>query len=181
MRCRVTRPEPDKDFPWDPARLRGVLELAAKKAEWGKALPPGHGVGIACAIDHLSYGADRHRGRGGRRQAAHPRVVIAADCGPVMNPSGARAQMEGGVTQALSAALREKITVAGGRVEQGNFDKYPILRMHEAPAVIEPLRGHGRASHGAGRAVGAAGGAGAGQRDPARATGKRLRSLPLQL
>lgn len=178
---QVTRPEPDKDFPWDPARLRGVLELAAKKAEWGKALPPGHGVGIACAIDHLSYGAVVIEAAVVDGKLRIPRVVIAADCGPVMNPSGARAQMEGGVTQALSAALREKITVAGGRVEQGNFDKYPILRMHEAPAVIE--------SHFAGTDAHPTG-LGEPSVPPVapalasaiyRATGKRLRSLPLQL
>src|SRR4030095_13599646 len=56
---------------------------------------------------------------------------------PVMNPTGARAQLEGGIQQALSAATREQITIAAGGVEQRNFDGYPILRINQAPPVIE--------------------------------------------
>lgn len=178
---QVSRPTGNPDFPWDPARLRGVLELAANKAGWGKALPPGHGMGIACGIDHLSYGAEVIEVSVIDGKLRIHRVVCAADCGPVMNPSGARAQMEGGVIQALSAALREKITVAGGRVEQGNFDDYKILRLHEAPVTIEshfvPTDTHPT-------------GLGEPSVPPVaaalanaiyRATGKRLRSLPLQI
>lgn len=178
---QVARPEPNKEFPWDAARLRATLELAAKKAEWGKALPPGHGMGIACAIDHLSYGAAAIEVSVIDGKLRIHKVVIAADCGPVMNPNGARSQLEGGVVQALSAALREKITIAGGRVEQGNFDKYSILRINEAPAAIES---HFVATDAHPTGLG----------EPSvppiapalagaiyRATGKRLRSLPLQL
>jgi len=65
------------------------------------------------------------------------KVVCAVDTGPIINPSGARAQLEGGVVQALSAALKERITIAGGAVEQRNFDSYRVLRINEAPLAIE--------------------------------------------
>jgi isoquinoline 1-oxidoreductase beta subunit len=64
-------------------------------------------------------------------------VVGAADCGPVVNPNGARAQIEGGVHLGLSAALGERLTVKDGAIEQGNFDGYPVLRITEAPRSIE--------------------------------------------
>ena len=63
------------------------------------------------------------------------RIVCAVDCGTVVNRSGAEAQVEGGIMDALGAALHGEITVKAGRVEQQNFDRYPLLRMNEAPSV----------------------------------------------
>jgi isoquinoline 1-oxidoreductase beta subunit len=63
------------------------------------------------------------------------RVVCVVDCGTVVHPEGARAQVEGAITQGLSAALGEEITVTSGRVDQGNFDRYPLLRMDRMPAI----------------------------------------------
>jgi isoquinoline 1-oxidoreductase beta subunit len=72
------------------------------------------------------------------------------DCGTVVNPLGARAQVEGGVIFGLSAALKQEITVQGGRVDQSNFKDYPALRMNEAPQhdihfipSNEPVKGMG--------------------------------------
>ena len=65
------------------------------------------------------------------------RVILAADCGPVLNPDMGRAQLEGGAIQGLSAALGEAVTVRDGVVVQGNFDDYRILRMGESPARVE--------------------------------------------
>jgi len=133
----VDRPEwPDK-FPPEPERLKGVLRLAAEKADWGKPLPEGHAVGVACGIDHLSYAAEVIEVSLQSGELQIERVIVAADCGPVLNPNGARAQLEGGVTQGLSAALGERLTVRDGAIEQGNFDRYPILRMRAAPKKIE--------------------------------------------
>ncbi|HEU4409959.1 MAG TPA: molybdopterin cofactor-binding domain-containing protein [Polyangiaceae bacterium] len=134
---KVDRPKPNKDFPWSPDRLKAVLKTAAEKAGWGKALPPGRGAGIACGIDHLSYAAQVVEVSTAGGALRVDRVVCAVDCGRVLNPNGARAQIEGGIVQALSAALKEKISVNGGRVEQSNFDDYPVARINEAPAVIE--------------------------------------------
>jgi isoquinoline 1-oxidoreductase subunit beta len=134
---KVDRPKQNKDFPWAPDRLKAVLTTAAEKAGWGKPLPPGHGIGIACGIDHLSYAAEVVEVSMAEGSLRVHRVVCAVDCGRVINPNGARAQVEGGVVQALSAALKEKISIGGGRVEQGNFDDYPVARINEAPAAIE--------------------------------------------
>jgi isoquinoline 1-oxidoreductase beta subunit len=118
------------------ARQRGVLELAAREAGWGKAMPKGQGRGIAV---HESFGSfiahvaevsvDDESGLRVRR------VVCAIDCGEVVNPGIIEAQMEGAVAFGLSAALHGAITLKDGRVEQGSFDDYPILRMGEAPQV----------------------------------------------
>lgn len=134
---KVDQPEGNPDFPWRPERLKGVLQLAAEKAGWGQPVPAGQGRGIACGIDHLSYGAVVIDVTMEGNRPRIDKVVCAADCGPVLNPNGGRAQIEGGVIQALSAALKERITIENGRVRQGNFDTYPLLRIKEAPRVIE--------------------------------------------
>jgi isoquinoline 1-oxidoreductase beta subunit len=80
------------------------------------------------------------------------RVVCVVDCGTVVNPDTVRAQIESGVMLGLTAALYGEITLKDGRVEQGNFDSYQILRMNEAPQVevhivqsAEPPGGMGEA------------------------------------
>ncbi len=118
-----------------PRHLR-VLELAATKAGWGAPLPPGRGRGIAisewepttCAeVAEVSVAADG-------TVRVH-RVVCAVDCGPVVNPDTIEAQMQGGVVFGLSAALYGEITIDKGRVQQGNFNDYPMLRIPEMPVV----------------------------------------------
>jgi isoquinoline 1-oxidoreductase beta subunit len=63
------------------------------------------------------------------------RVVCAVDCGRIVNPDTIKAQMESGITFGLSAALYGAITLKEGRVEQGNFNDYPLLRMTAMPKV----------------------------------------------
>jgi isoquinoline 1-oxidoreductase beta subunit len=129
------RPEPE--FAPDPERLKGVLRLAADRGNWGAAVPEGHGVGIACGVDHLTYSAGLVEVSVRDGDVRIERVVIAADCGPVLNPDMGRAQLEGGAIQGLSAALGERLTVRDGAIVQGNFDDYQVLRMRDAPATIE--------------------------------------------
>jgi len=125
-----------------PARMKRCLELVASKAGWGQPLAAGRALGLACSgFDHMSYvamiiEASVERSADAHRIAVH-RVVCAVDCGTVVHPDGARAQIEGAVIQGLSAALHERITIAAGRVVESNFHDYPVLRMHHAPAVIE--------------------------------------------
>jgi isoquinoline 1-oxidoreductase beta subunit len=136
---RLTAPQPadSKEFPLDPERLKGVVRTAAEKAGWGRPLPAGHGMGIACSYDHLGYAAEVFEvSLIGGRLRIH-RIVCAADSGPIMNPTGARAQIEGGIIQGLSAALRERLTVKGGAIVERNFDGYRLLRINEAPVAIE--------------------------------------------
>ena len=63
------------------------------------------------------------------------RVVCAVDCGIVVNPIGARAQIEGGILHGISAALHGEITIAAGLAVEGNFDDYEFLRLDEAPEI----------------------------------------------
>lgn len=117
-------------------RTLKVLETAARKAGWGKPLPAGHGHGIAV---HESFGsliaqvAEASLDKKGNI-TVH-RVVCAVDCGRIVNPDTIRAQMESGIAFGLSAALYGAITLKNGRVEQGNFDTYPLVRMQTMPRV----------------------------------------------
>jgi isoquinoline 1-oxidoreductase beta subunit len=63
------------------------------------------------------------------------KVTGAIDCGRAVNPLGVQAQMQGGIIDGLSHALYPQITVAGGRVEQSNFNNYPLMRIADAPPV----------------------------------------------
>jgi isoquinoline 1-oxidoreductase beta subunit len=134
---QVERPEPDPDFPPDPERLKGVLRRAAREAGWGSDLPEGRARGVACGIDHLGYAAEVVEVSALDGGFRIDRVVAAVDCGPVVNPDGGRAQVEGAIHQGLSAALGERLTVRDGAVQEGNFDRYRILRIDRAPRGIE--------------------------------------------
>ena len=63
------------------------------------------------------------------------RAVVAADCGQVVNPNTVEAQLQGGLVFGLSAALWGDATVRDGRIEQGNFHDYRVLRMNETPVI----------------------------------------------
>lgn len=120
----------------EDSRLRGVLELVADKAEWNKPPAMGRGRGIACHACFGSYVAEI--AEVSIDQTNHVRVhkvVCAVDCGPIVNPDIIAAQFEGAVAMALSATLRSAITIAHGRVEQGNFDDFPLLTFDEMPDV----------------------------------------------
>jgi isoquinoline 1-oxidoreductase subunit beta len=177
----VTNPKDSKDFPFDPARFRATLTLAAEKAGWKDPVPAGRGRGIAQNVpDHLTYAAVVVEASVAAGRVRVHRVVVAVDPGRVLNPDGARAQLQGGVVQAMSAALGEAITIERGAVVEGNFDKYRLLRMGEEPTVVEcywvdrddvPITGLGEPSvpplfPALASAV-------------ARATGKRPRRLPM--
>jgi isoquinoline 1-oxidoreductase beta subunit len=120
---------------WSSARMRGVLQLAADKAGWGKALAPGHYHGIACFASFHTYMAEVVEVSMENDQPRVHRVVGAMDCGQVINPNILEQQIQGGVIFALTNALRGQITIEKGRVVQGNFDDYQPIRMNEAPVV----------------------------------------------
>jgi isoquinoline 1-oxidoreductase beta subunit len=109
------------------------------------------------------------------------RIVCAADCGPVINPNGAIQQVQGGVLQALSVALHERITVKGGAVEQGNFNSYPLLRLPEVPRQVEVYFAETDAPPSGLGETGVPPLAPALANAIAVATGRRLRSLPLEV
>jgi isoquinoline 1-oxidoreductase beta subunit len=117
-------------------RHAGVLQLAAQKAGWGSTLPAGHALGIAVHESFESYIAQVAEvsitPEGTPR--VH-RVVVAVDCGVAINPDVIRAQMEGGVGFALSAALYSEIEFENGAVTQSNFHDYRVLRIDDMPKV----------------------------------------------
>ncbi len=161
-------------------RLKRALELAAEKAGWGKPLPKGRARGIACCESYGSsigevaeVSVDRHGA-----MKVH-RVVVALDCGPVVNPQTIEAQMEGAIAYGLSAAIKDEITITGGGVAQSNFHDYAMLTMSEMPAVevhIVPST----------EAMGGIGEPGLPPVAPAVAnalfalTGKRIRKMPIR-
>jgi isoquinoline 1-oxidoreductase subunit beta len=117
-------------------RLRGVLELAAQKAGWGSSLPAGVHRGVAIASSFGSFVAQvAEVSVDANGKPRVQRVVAAVDCGATVNPEVIKRQVEGAIVYGLSAALFEKITIRNGRIEQSNFDNYPMLRMTEMPKV----------------------------------------------
>ncbi len=119
----------------DPARLRAVLELAAKKSDWGKPLPKGRGRGIAAYKSFGSYFAEVAEVTVSGSNFKIDRIVAAVDCGQIVNPESVRSQTEGAIIYGLSAALKNEITIKNGAVEQTNFDGYDPIRINEAPPI----------------------------------------------
>ncbi len=117
-------------------RYRRVLELAATQAGWGSPLPAGVFRGIAVHKSFEAYVSQvaEVSVTGDGTVRVH-RVVCAVDCGPVVNPDTVEAQMQSGIVYGLTAALYGEIGIERGRVVQGNFHDYPMLRMAEMPRV----------------------------------------------
>jgi isoquinoline 1-oxidoreductase subunit beta len=116
-------------------RLRRVLDLAAEKADWGKALPRGHGRGLACRVGGSCSAQVAEVSVGENGAVRVLRVVSAVDCGIAVNPDGVRAMTEGAINFALTAVLSGEITIKGGAVEQSNFHDYQVLRINQAPEI----------------------------------------------
>lgn len=172
--------KPRSDDDPDPARLRGVLELAAEKSGWGKPLAKGKGRGIAAYSSFGSYFAEVAEVTVSDNSFTVDRVVAAVDCGVIVNPESVRSQTEGAVVFALSAALKNEITIRNGAVEQTNFDGYDLIRINEAPLIEVHLVKSDEDCGGMGEP-------GVPPLAPAvanavfAASGKRLRKLPLQM
>ncbi len=160
-------------------RLLGVLELAAEKAGWTTAPAQGTGRGIAVAEDFGSFSAMIAEvgiaEDGGLRV---DRIVCAVDCGQVINPDTVEAQIQSGIVYGLSAALYGRITVRNGAVVEGNFDDSPVLRIHETPRIEVHIVPSSEAPGGIGE-LGTPGVAPSLFNAIFAATGKRLRSLPI--
>jgi isoquinoline 1-oxidoreductase beta subunit len=160
------------------SRHRATLDLAAEKAGWGTALPPGRARGIALhesfhtVVAQVAEVSVRPDGV----PKVH-RVVCAGDCGTAINPDVVKAQMEGGIGYGLGAALWNEVTLEDGRVKQRNFDDYRPLRIGDMPAVDVHIVRSGNAPTGVGEP-------GVPPIAPAvanalfRLTGRRVRRLP---
>ena len=170
-------------YPIDTGRLRRVVETAAEGIGWGRQMPQGSGLGIAAHYSFVSYvavAAEVAVDEEGRLSV--PRVDIAIDCGPQVNPDRIRSQMEGAVIMGLGQATTTEITFEDGRVQQDNFDSYVVPRMNDAPREI---RVHIIPSDDYEQPLGGVGEPGLPPVVPAilnavfAATGKRIRQLPI--
>jgi isoquinoline 1-oxidoreductase beta subunit len=162
------------------ARLRGVLELAADKAGWGKPLAAGRGRGISVANNIGSFTAQVAEVSVNQGKVRVHRVVCAVDCGHVVNPAIVEQQIQSVIVFGLTAALKGGITIDKGRVQQSNFDKYDALRIDEMPRVEVHIVNSQNAPGGIGEAS-TPGIAPAVTNAIFAVTGKRIRRLPIQL
>lgn len=124
-------------FPVDTGKLRRVAELALERSGWAnKNSGGGRGWGFAAHRSFLTYVAavvEIEVDAAGKLRI--PRVDLAVDCGRVVHPDLMKAQFEGASVFGASIALMGEITAADGRVQQGNFDTYPVARINEAPVA----------------------------------------------
>lgn len=121
----------------DTGRTRAVLDAAAKAAGWGRAMPPRSGLGLAFYFSHRGYFASVAEVKVGDDGSVNVvKIWVAGDVGrQIVNPSGANNQIVGSTLDAINSTLNQAITVNAGRVEQNNFDDYPLLRLPDAPPV----------------------------------------------
>ncbi len=169
-------------LPDSPAggRKRAVLEAVAELSDWGTAPPDGRARGVACfgsntvvaqvaevSVDESSGEVNVHK------------VDCAVDCGLVVNPDGAKAQIEGNVMWGVGSTLIEQAYVKDGRLELNNFESYPLLTMRGAPDVRSVLVDTGiKTPYGMGEPPIGPVGATIGNAFTA-ATGRRVRTLPM--
>ena len=153
--------------------------MAAERAEWGKPLPAGHARGVSVVNNIGSNTAQIAEVSIEKGKVKVHRVVCAVDCGVVVNPAGVAQQIASGIAFGLSAALKGGITIRNGRVEQGNFDRYDVVRMDEMPKVEVHIVPSEAAPGGIGEAS-TPGIAPAVCNAIFAATGKRIRQLPIR-
>lgn len=170
-----------RDLLKEHPEMIAVLDLAAQQAGWGSSLPAGHYQGLAF---HSSYGSHvaeiaEISIEANQRIRVH-KVIVAIDCGTVINPDGVRSQMESAVVYGLTATLKSAITVENDRVVQSNFHDFPLLTMQETPHVETYFIKSERPPAGVGE-PGLPPIAPAVANAVFTATGQRLRKLPLRL
>lgn len=163
----------------DIRRLKKVLEVAAAKAGWGRKLPAGRGLGLAChAYDGRTYAAEVAEVSVAKGRLKVHKVTCAVDCGLAVNPAGLEAQVEGGIAFGLSA-LFSQITWEKGRTVQTGYHDFPVLRLGDMPLIETHIIPSAEAPSGMGEppvpvAIPAVLNA------VFAATGKRIRKVPIE-
>jgi len=119
-------------------RAAAVIRQAAQQAGWSTSRPKGRGLGLAFHFSHAGHFAEAVDVSvdSSRKLTVH-RVTVVGDIGPIVNLSGAQTQCQGAVIDGLSTAVGLEVTIENGRVQQSNFDQYPILRIPQSPPVID--------------------------------------------
>ncbi|TNF79252.1 xanthine dehydrogenase family protein molybdopterin-binding subunit [Pseudomonas sp. ICMP22404] len=129
--------ESPERYPIDTARIRTVLETAAKAAGWGQKLPRGRGLGLAVHYSFVTYvaAAIEVEVKEDGTVIVH-KANIAVDCGPQINPERIRSQFEGACVMGLGNAMVGEISFKDGKVQQDNFHMYEVARMSLAPKEV---------------------------------------------
>ncbi len=129
--------DPVEEWPIMPKRLSNVLRVAAAKSGYGKPMPKGHGLGLACHRSFHSYVATAVHVVVRDDGSLHiPQVDMAVDCGRYVNPEGVRKQIEGAAIYGNTVARHGLISTTRGAVDQSNFHDYPVTRMNDAPLDV---------------------------------------------
>ena len=124
-------------YPLNTGRLRNVIELVTEKADWGKKLPQGQAQGLAAHYSFVTYVAAVVEVKvNNKGKVFIPKVDIAVDCGPQVNPERIRSQLEGACIMGISLAMLGEITFKDGVAVQNNFDGYEVTRMNGIPDTI---------------------------------------------
>ncbi|HVF15860.1 MAG TPA: molybdopterin cofactor-binding domain-containing protein [Steroidobacteraceae bacterium] len=127
---------PQNEFALNTGRAAGVIKLAAEKAGWGKTLPKGRGLGLSfhfCHAGHVAQVAEVSVDA--NKKITIHNIVMAMDVGPIVNLSGAEAQAMGAAIDGFSTMLGLEIGIENGRIQQTNFDRYPLLRIANTPPI----------------------------------------------
>jgi isoquinoline 1-oxidoreductase beta subunit len=125
--------------PYNAARMRNVVRVAAEKSGWGRPMPRGSGMGLGYYFSHQGYIAEvAEVSVTPKGDLKVRRVVAAVDVGSqIVNLSGAENQVQGSITDGLNAAWRQELDIRKGRVVESNFHEYAMLRIPDAPRSIE--------------------------------------------
>jgi len=163
----------------NPRTLR-AMELAAERGGWGTPLSEGRARGIAASSFLDSHSAQVTEISLDKRNRVHiERITFALDCGIIVNPDLVRAQVEGGLIYALSAAAWGEVVLGdGGQIITQNFDRYPVMRMQSVPQIDVLLIESGEPPTGVGE-VSVPTAAPALTSAIATLTGTRIRRLPI--
>ncbi len=166
---------PVGEIKYDIDRMRGVIELAAEKSNWGKK--KGVHQGFSVYFSHRSYVAQVAEVKVKSSVPVVEKIYAAADCGIVVNLSGAYQQVRGGIVDGLGHAMYSKLSFKDGAAEQKNFNNYRLIRLKEVPEIDVHFVNNGIDPTGLGEpALPPTGGAVANA--IFKATGKRLRNQP---
>ena len=166
---------PAGEIKYDIDRMRGVIQLAAEKSGWGQKKNLAQGFSVY--FSHLSYVAQVAEVATQNGKPVLKKIYAAADCGVVVNQSGARQQVMGGIVDGLGHAMFGNLTFKDGSPEQNNFNTYRLIRLNEIPEVEVHFVDNGIDPTGLGEpALPPTGGAVANALF--KATGKRLRNQP---
>jgi isoquinoline 1-oxidoreductase subunit beta len=175
--------EDPEAYPIDTERLRRVIDVATIKADWGKKMPKGRGLGLAATYTFVTYvAAVAEVEVDANGNVRVPAIDVAVDCGAVVNPERIWSQIEGACVMGMGITLFNEITFKNGRVEQSNLNDFDLARISTSPVDI---RVHIMPSDYS-RPLGGVGEPAVPPIAPAicnaifAATGKRIRELPIK-